>query len=300
MVTINALLATAAWIEGLYVATLDQTGSAQKGGAVVGHLLLSRRPIEAPNRINLGNADVILGFDLLGVANPEHLKFASPERTTALLNTNLTPTIDVIRSRAALVGPEHMLEQINSVTRRGRNIIVDGNRLAEGLFGSHMAVNLFLLGVAYQGGLIPLSLQSIEQAIRLNEVDVEKNLQVFEWGRKYYHDAKSVEEILTEFGPKPARALDRVAELHRLSRCGLRAAVLRFRGCGDSPRACFSGYRGALSVQADGVQGRVRSRTPADQASIRAADSGHLAEGRVRFLTIYILRFCAVSDSRRN
>ena len=213
VVTINALLATAAWIEGLYVATLDQTGSAQKGGAVVGHLLLSRRPIEAPNRINLGNADVILGFDLLGVANPEHLKFASPERTTALLNTNLTPTIDVIRSRAALVGPEHMLEQINSVTRRGRNIIVDGNRLAEGLFGSHMAVNLFLLGVAYQGGLIPLSLQSIEQAVRLNEVDVEKNLQVFEWGRKYYHDAKSVEEILTEFGPKPARALDRVAEL---------------------------------------------------------------------------------------
>ena len=195
VVTINALLATAAWIEGLYVATLDQTGSAQKGGAVVAHLLLSRRPIEAPNRINIGNADVIIGFDLLGVANPEHLKFASPDRTTALLNTNLTPTIDVIRSRATLMGPEHMLEKINSVTRRGRNIIVDGNRLAEGLFGSHMAVNLFLLGVAYQGGLIPLSLQSIEQAVRLNEVDVEKNLQVFEWGRKYYHDAKSVEEI---------------------------------------------------------------------------------------------------------
>ena len=213
VVTINALLATAAWIEGLYVATLDQTGSAQKGGAVVGHLLLSRRPIEAPNRINLGNADAILGFDLLGVAHPEHLKFASPDRTTALLNTNLTPTIDVIRSRAALVGPEHMLEKINSVTRRGRNIIVDGNRLAEGLFGSHLAVNLFLLGVAYQGGLIPLSLQSIEQAVRLNEVDVEKNLQVFEWGRKYYHDAKSVEDILIDSGPKPPAPLDRVAEL---------------------------------------------------------------------------------------
>ncbi len=213
VVTINALLATAAWIEGLYVATLDQTGSAQKGGAVVAHLLLSRRPIEAPNRINAGNADAILGFDLLGVANPEHLKFASPERTTALLNTNLTPTIDVIRSRATLAGPEHLLEKINSVTRRGRNIVVDGNRLAEGLFGSHLAVNLFLLGVAYQGGLIPLSLQAIEQAVRLNEVDVEKNLQVFEWGRKYYHDAKSVEDILTGASPTPAAPLDRVAEL---------------------------------------------------------------------------------------
>jgi len=213
VVTINALLATAAWIDGLYVATLDQTGSAQKGGAVVSHLLLSRRPVEAPNRINIGNADVILGFDLLGVASSENIKFASPERTAAVLNTNLTPTIDVIRSRAPLIGPERMLEQINSVTRRGRNIVVDGNRLAEGLFGSHMAVNLFMVGVAYQGGLIPLSLEAIEQAVRLNEVDVEKNLQVFEWGRKYYHDAKSVEAILSGPSPQTKAPFDRLAEL---------------------------------------------------------------------------------------
>src|SRR5580698_5005730 len=213
VVTINALLATAAWIDGLYVATLDQTGSAQKGGAVISHLLLSREPIEAPNRINIGNADAIIGFDLLGVANPEHLKFASPDRTTAVLNTNLTPTIDVIRSRSPLIGPEKMLEQINSVTRRGRNIVIDANRLAEGLFGSHLAVNLFMVGVAYQGGLIPLSLTAIEQAIRLNEVDIDKNLQVFEWGRKYYHDAKSVEAVLGSAAPKAAAELDRVAEL---------------------------------------------------------------------------------------
>ena len=42
VVTINALLATAAWIDGLNVVTLDQTGTAQKGGAVVSHILLSR------------------------------------------------------------------------------------------------------------------------------------------------------------------------------------------------------------------------------------------------------------------
>lgn len=213
VVTINALLATAAWIDGLYVATLDQTGTAQKGGAVISHLLLSRTPIEAPNRINIGNADVILGFDLLGVATAENLKFASPDRTTAVLNTNLTPTIDVVRGRVPLMGPEKMLEQINGVTRRGRNIYVDANRLAEGLFGTHMAVNLFMAGVAYQGGLIPLSLQAIEQAIRLNEVDVEKNLQVFEWGRKYYHDAQSVEAIVTGPRRETAEQFDRAAEL---------------------------------------------------------------------------------------
>jgi indolepyruvate ferredoxin oxidoreductase len=213
VVTINALLATAAWVDGLYVATLDQTGSAQKGGAVISHLLLSRTPIAAPNRINIGNADVILGFDMIGVANPEHMKFASPDRTTAVMNTNLTPTIDVIRGRAPMGGQSALLEKINTVTRRGRNIFVDGNRVAEGLFGSHLAVNLFMVGIAYQGGLIPLSLDAIEQAIRLNEVDVEKNLQVFEWGRKYYHDAKSVEELLAPRGTGEVIAFDRVAEL---------------------------------------------------------------------------------------
>jgi indolepyruvate ferredoxin oxidoreductase len=213
VVTINALLATAAWIDGLYVASLDQTGSAQKGGAVMSHLLISRQPIAAPNRINIGNADVILGFDMIGVANPEHLKFASPERTTAVLNTNLTPTIDVIRGRTPMGGQSALLEKINSLTRRGRNVFVDGNRLAEGLFGSHLAVNLFMVGIAYQGGLLPLSLQAIEQAIRLNEVDVDRNLLTFEWGRKYYHDAKSVEEFLAPKGVGETVAFDRVAEL---------------------------------------------------------------------------------------
>jgi indolepyruvate ferredoxin oxidoreductase len=212
VVTINALLATAGWIDGLYVTTLDQTGTAQKGGAVVSHILLSRRPVEAPARTNTGNADVILGFDLIGVASAELLKTASPEKTTAVLNTNVTPTIDNIRSRSPIAGPERMLEAVQLVTRRGRNVVVDGTRLAEGLFGSHMAVNLFLLGVAWQGGLIPLTLNAIEQAVRLNGVDIHRNLQVFTWGRKYYHDAQSVEKLLS---PKEERVVefDRVAEL---------------------------------------------------------------------------------------
>ncbi len=206
VVTINALLATAGWIDGLWVSTLDQTGSAQKGGAVVSHLLLCRKAVEAPSRTNIGNADLILGFDLIGVAGREHLRFASPEKTTAVLNADLTPTLDVIRGSAPLTGPAAMLEKVNAVTRRGHNVIVEAGRIAEGLFGSHMTANLFLTGVAYQAGLIPLSLPAIDQAIHLNQVEVERNLQVFQWGRKYYQDAKWVEQYLA---PKPADASER-------------------------------------------------------------------------------------------
>ncbi len=163
VVTINALLATAAWIEGLNVVTLDQTGSAQKGGAVVSHILLARQPVAAPPRTNMGNADLILGFDLIGAANPDNLRVASSERTVAVLNTNLLPTVDSIRSRTVLHGQERMLAQVNEVTRAGYNICVDANRLAESLFGTHLAANIFLLGVAWQAGLVPVTARFVRE-----------------------------------------------------------------------------------------------------------------------------------------
>jgi indolepyruvate ferredoxin oxidoreductase len=216
VVTINALLATAAWIDGLSVATLDQTGTAQKGGAVVSHLLLSEHPIEAPAKVNTGNADLILGFDLLGVVHPANLSTACAERTVAIVNSDVMPTIDNIRNRAPVSGPGQMLELVNSVTNRGRNIFLDANRLAEGLFGTHMAVNLFMMGVAYQGGLIPISLEAMEQAIEWNGVDIERNLQTFSWGRKYYEDAAFVESnavAVPNRDRKEAVPFDRAAEL---------------------------------------------------------------------------------------
>ena len=100
VVTINALLATAAWIDGLSVATLDQTGTAQKGGAVVSHLLLSEHPIEAPAKVNAGNADLILGFDLLGVVHPGNLKYRLRRTNGRHRQQRLIPTIDNIRNRA--------------------------------------------------------------------------------------------------------------------------------------------------------------------------------------------------------
>jgi indolepyruvate ferredoxin oxidoreductase len=72
------------------------------------------------------------------------------------------------------------------VTVRGRNITVNASRIAEDLFGSHLFVNMFLVGVAWQAGYIPISVESIEQAVRLNGVDVERNLSALAAGRKYY------------------------------------------------------------------------------------------------------------------
>ena len=213
VVTISALLAAAAWIDGLHVATLDQTGTAQKGGAVVSHLIFRETPIAVPAKVNTANADLILGFDLMGVTSPENVKAATAGKTVAVINTDLTPTIDNIRARTPISGPGRMLEIVNAVTNRGRNLLVDATRLAEGLFGSHMAANLFLTGVAYQGGLIPVSLQAMDQAIEWNGVEIPKNRLAFLWGRKYYEDAAWVEAQLQPKAAATAPAFDREAEL---------------------------------------------------------------------------------------
>ena len=217
VLTVNALLATAAWIDGLSVLTLDQTGSAQKGGAVVSHLVLSKQPIEAPGKINLGNADLILGFDLVTATSVDNLKCADPNKTTIVVNSSIVPTAENIRSRT-LLGPQTLIDQVDAATQRGRNVYVDANRLAESLFGSHMAVNLFMTGVAWQAGLIPITLDGFQQAIQLNGVDIERNLQTLNWGRKYYQDAKWVEQQATPSAAKspseePFSVARRVADL---------------------------------------------------------------------------------------
>jgi indolepyruvate ferredoxin oxidoreductase len=169
---------------------------AQKGGAVVSSTILSERPIEAAAKIGYGNADLLLGFDLLGAASRSNLSCVHPSKTVAVVNTAEVPTGDDIRGKTRLAGPERAIDVINAYTDRGRNVFVDASRIAEELFGSHLAVNVFLLGVAYQGGHIPLSETAIEEAIRLNGVSAEQNLAAFLWGRRYYHDARSVEEYL--------------------------------------------------------------------------------------------------------
>ena len=60
------------------------------------------------------------------------------------------------------------------------------------LFGSHLQSNIFLLGIAYQAGLLPLAASSIEEAICLNGISTELNVAAFRWGRKYYQSPASL------------------------------------------------------------------------------------------------------------
>src|SRR5690606_33354673 len=60
---------------------------------------------------------------------------------------------------------------------------VDATKLATALMGDAIAANLFILGYAWQQGLVPISFDALMRAIELNGAAVDMNKTAFAWGR---------------------------------------------------------------------------------------------------------------------
>ncbi|QKV90896.1 indolepyruvate ferredoxin oxidoreductase family protein [Streptomyces sp. NA02950] len=198
VVTVSQILQMAAHLDGRYAAGLDQTGLAQKGGPVVSDVRISTAPVTGALRASRATADVLLGFDLLGVAADSNLRVARPGHTIAIVNTALVPTAAMVTNRVVAPGsPDDSLERIASATRPEANVHLDAQGLAEAVFGDHMPTNTLLIGAAFQSGCLPLSARAIEDAIRLNGAAVDTNLAAFAWGRAAVIDPEAVRRATT-------------------------------------------------------------------------------------------------------
>jgi indolepyruvate ferredoxin oxidoreductase len=78
---------------------------------------------------------------------------------------------------------------------------VEASRLATALTGDAISTNVFMLGFAYQKGLLPVSAQSLRQAMTLNGVSVASNQLSFEAGRHAAFDLPSLERRLAPAKP---------------------------------------------------------------------------------------------------
>jgi indolepyruvate ferredoxin oxidoreductase len=97
-----------------------------------------------------------------------------------------------------------MEEQIAEAVGPGRADFVAGTRLATALLGDSIAANLFMVGYAYQKGLLPVSAASILKAIELNGAAVDMNKGAFLWGRRAALDLAGVERAATPPEAVPA------------------------------------------------------------------------------------------------
>ncbi len=209
IVTVAALLGMAAHLEGRGVAVLDMTGLAQKYGAVTSHVRIAATP-EAIHgaRIPPGEADLLLGSDLVVASGRDSLTRLDSERSAAVVNSHGVMPAGFIRDPDMPFPRSDMLEQIRAGTRRDGFHALDAAAVTEGLFGDAATMNVFLLGVAYQDGLLPVSAEAIDRALELNGTAVEANRQAFYWGRHAAVDRARVERIALGETPATPETMD--------------------------------------------------------------------------------------------
>src|SRR5438270_9394681 len=189
VVTIGALLGMAAHLEGKGCSVLDMTGLAQKNGAVVSHVRIADDPDRLyATRIAAGEAKLVLGCDILTGIGYEALAKMQKGVTRALVNTALVMPADFTRNADLNFPLGSMEQEIRDAVAPGDAEFIDATRIATGLMGDSIATNLFMVGFAYQRGLLPLTEQAIVRAIELNGASVESNKQSFRWGRLAAHD----------------------------------------------------------------------------------------------------------------
>ena len=290
VVTLAQVLTAAAMLAGRDVRTLDQTGLAQKGGAVVSDIKIAATAVSQSNKASTGECDLYLGCDLLVAADARNLSVAAPDRTVAIVSTSKVPTGAMVTDTGAMF-PDvaTVTERIKDATLAAGSVFLDARYLSLTLLGSDQFANLFLTGVAYQNGTLPLPGKAIEEAIELNGVQVRQNLQAFRWGRQYVASPDEFASAVAALTPagrphvltSAERALmDEVRGRARVGACaaahrprprsgrvpgtrlraGLRAVRRPCPRCRARRRPRGGAVRGGgqVPLQAHGLQGRVR------------------------------------------
>ena len=214
VVTVAHLLAVAALFDGKKVSEMNRTGLAQKGGPVESPIVLGEGEIPPSSSIPAGRCDLYLAADIAGAVNPLNLQVAAAHRTVAVVSRSGVPTAQMVYDPQVPGADVPAMEaQIEAHTRSEDNVFIDAQDYAMKLFGNHIVANVFLLGVAYQAGYIPLQDGSIERAIRLNGQAVDANVQAFRWGRMAVHDRARLDRALEDPVPDSDELIHRHARL---------------------------------------------------------------------------------------
>jgi indolepyruvate ferredoxin oxidoreductase len=208
VVTASGLLGLAAHLEGKAVVQLDQTGLAQKYGAVLSHVRISAESRRLHGmRIPAGQVDLLLGADLVVAAGKEPLSMLSSERSAVIVNTHEEMPSNFIRDRDFAFPGRALLAELRSATHADAIATFDATRLASALLGDSIGANVLMLGFAFQRGLLPVSGAALYRALELYGRNVEENKLAFDWGRFAAVSSEQVERLAS------AREGELVAEL---------------------------------------------------------------------------------------
>ena len=212
VVTLGAVLAQAAQIDGKGAGMMEMAGLAQKGGAVHIHCRIANRPEDiSAVRVATGEADALIGGDLVVSAGAKTIGLTRSGRTGAVVNNHDIVTGDFTRNTEFRI-PTERLGLALEARLRERLAMFDASELARVTLGDSIFSNMMVFGAAWQNGLIPLSLAAMEEAIRLNGAAVDKNLRAFAIGRWAVVDPAAATALMSaKVVSKPKSLAERIA-----------------------------------------------------------------------------------------
>ena len=216
VVTVGAVIAMAAHLEGKSASVLDFMGFAQKGGSVLSFVRWADRPERLNQvRIDTQQADAILACDLVVGASPEALGTVRRGRTRVLANVHEVPVAESLKNPDASLKVPLLLDKLRFAAGADDDPAAletfDAQTLAEAFVGDTIVSNILALGYAWQRGLVPVSLAALQRAIELNGVAVPTNQLAFSLGRLAAGDPAGLQALSA--GGKPAPADESLAAL---------------------------------------------------------------------------------------
>ncbi|SEM47241.1 indolepyruvate ferredoxin oxidoreductase [Loktanella fryxellensis] len=183
VVTIGAVLAMAAHLDGKGAGMMEMAGLAQKGGAVHIHCRLANAPGDiSAIRVATGEADALIGGDLVVSAGAKTLGLMKTGRTRGVVNAHEIITGEFTRNTEFRLPVEELKLSLTARLQDGVHLF-DATELAQATMGDSIYSNMMIFGAAWQMGAIPLSHAAIMRAITLNGASVDRNLRAFELGR---------------------------------------------------------------------------------------------------------------------
>jgi indolepyruvate ferredoxin oxidoreductase, beta subunit len=176
----SQILGSAAVEDGFCVSIGETYGAAQRGGAVMSHVRLSRQN-QYGSLIPQGGAHIILGFEPIECLRT--IGSFGNKKTKVIVNPRPIYPIDVLAGMAKYPAVDDILRVIKELVPS--MYVIEATELAKEA-GDSIMQNVVMVGCLAGSGFTPVKIESVREVINMifAERRPEANLKAFELGVK--------------------------------------------------------------------------------------------------------------------